>query len=81
MIYFILKIVNIKEKVIFTFKIYAKLVAHYFYVMNMYPSMVSWHKKKFKMARSEPLIQEADPHITKLANRTSDVGTDGPNKK
>ena len=33
------------------------------------------------MAWSEPLIQEADPHITKLANRSSDVGTDGPNKK
>ena len=34
--------------------------------------MVSWHKGS--MARAEPLIKEADPHITKLANRCSDVG-------
>ena len=37
--------------------------------------------QKVQLAGSEPLIQEADPHITKLANRSSDVGTDGPNKK
>ena len=36
--------------------------------------------QRFKMARSEPLIQEADPHITKLANISSDVGKDGPKK-
>ena len=32
------------------------------------------------MVGSEPLIQEADPHIKKLA-WSSDVGKDGPNKK
>ena len=36
--------------------------------------------QKVQMAGSEPLIQGADPHITKLANRSSDVGKDGSKK-
>ena len=35
-----------------------------YYITIRYLIMVSWHKGK--MAGSEPLIQEADPHITKL---------------
>ena len=34
--------------------------------LQMYPVTVSWHKK-VQIARSEHLIQEADPHITKRA--------------
>ena len=36
---------------------------------------------KMLMARSEPLIQEADPHITKLAVGPQMKDKDGPNKK
>ena len=36
---------------------------------------------KVQMAGSEPLIQEADPHITKACNRSSDVDKDGPTTK
>ena len=40
--------------------------------MQRYLNMVSWQKGK--MASSEPLIQEADPHIMKARNRSLDVG-------
>ena len=33
------------------------------------------------MAGSEPLIQEADPHITKLAIEARKKDKDGPSKK
>ena len=36
---------------------------------------------KVQMARSEPLIQEADPHIMKLALEARMKNKDGPNKK
>ena len=39
--------------------------------MQRYHVTVSWHRSK--MAGSEPLFQEADPHITK-ARGSSDVG-------
>ena len=47
----------------------------------MYAMEIWFPGTKVQMAGSEPLIQEADPHITKIAIEAQMKDKDGPNKK